>query len=81
MGADWLELILIVGWFLGTLVVSFFVRRARVAFGLSALLFIPEIAYTIFKIGSIEMLGIVHLICAGLYGLVMFYLIRLKRGR
>lgn len=64
MSVDWIDIVLIGGWFWVTLATCFFVRRARVAFIVSALLSTPEIAYTIFKVGSVERFGIVHVICA-----------------
>jgi hypothetical protein len=63
-------------WFFAAFLLSWFCKKAWHVYLGSAVLFIPAIAYDMYLEGPVEMGGIVHVLCAGIYPLGLFYFLR-----
>jgi hypothetical protein len=74
--------ILVGVWAIGSLVLAWFVRRRFYVYFGSVALSAPAIAYSMVGYGLLEMGGILHALCAGVYALPFHYFfqrIRLRR--
>ncbi len=67
-------------WAIAAFALSWFCKKAWKVYWGSVILSIPVIAFSIYLEGPIEMGGIVHTLCAGIYPLGLFYLLRWIRS-
>ena len=71
--SDIIELLLVVVWAAGSLLLAWFVRRRFQAYIYSVVLSVPMIGYSMAVDGPLEMGGIVHVLCCGVYVLPFHY--------
>ena len=75
------EWFLIAVWAIGSLAIAWFVRRRLYAYLGSVGLSAPAIGYSMVGYGLLEMGGVLHGLCAGLYALPFHYLFQRFRLR
>jgi hypothetical protein len=68
-------------WAIGSLLLAWFVRRRFYVYFGSVALSAPTISYSMLGYGFMEMGGILHVLCAGVYALPFHYFFQRSRQR
>ena len=79
MGKYALESVMLIAWVILALVFAFKLKRPRIVFLANAATAALIVVITMIRHGPLIMGGVIHVLCCGFYGIVLFYLVKAVR--